>query len=622
MDRLRRIIRPGGDANLVRIRRRKAVVSAISQRIKLIRLLLPVLGCIWLLALPSPRLGRNIYIDENALQPGNVNTYWSWGDVHNSDRYLEDLERLRDSNATNEQRAQYLSTEFRKIGMFSSTQNYHFTGTSQDINGTNTYAVLSSPRAPGVEAIIISASWVSRINDGNGTLNLRGVATVLGLANFLKQYSLWAKDLIFVINDGYLDGMQAWLSAYHGSVQSNLEVERLEISSGVVWTALNIDYPGHSFSHLGVFYEGLNGRLPNQDLMNSFHVICSRMGIPVVLYDHLDPRTYPDRRNELDWLPEWMPSALRDDSEVRAYAYNARNIRRHLAHQASGRGSGVHGLFHQFRIDAFTVFALPATGPHGFHALGRVVESTLRTANNLLERLHASFFFYIMTAPNRFLKIGNFLPSAILISVGLMFGGLKGWVDSGWILEHPDSTVKSESDAPKWTRRSRPVIRTLCIMTATHLLGVAMYLLMSSRWYTESSIGLPFVLAIVSVFAFGVSAIRSKGNREGEAPLSSVLKALNQCFASTIISATTVLNFSLAVALAVSLDLPLSISAASNSLSLRALKFSPYLLLSLGWTLALERLSWNWEFLGVWLFPFLCIVYFPLVLQAGIVCLL
>jgi hypothetical protein len=32
-----------------------------------------------------------------------------------------------------------------------------------------------------------------------------------------------------------------------------LDVEPLYITSGVVWTALNIDYPGHSFSHLGVF---------------------------------------------------------------------------------------------------------------------------------------------------------------------------------------------------------------------------------------------------------------------------------------------------------------------------------------------------------------------------------
>jgi hypothetical protein len=24
--------------------------------------------------------------------------------------------------------------------------------------------------------------------------------------------------------------------------------------SGIIWTGLNLDYPGHSFSHLGLFY--------------------------------------------------------------------------------------------------------------------------------------------------------------------------------------------------------------------------------------------------------------------------------------------------------------------------------------------------------------------------------
>ena len=33
------------------------------------------------------------------------------------------------------------------------------------------------------------------------------------------DYSYWAKDIVFVISDGYLEGMQAWLGAYHGSEQ-------------------------------------------------------------------------------------------------------------------------------------------------------------------------------------------------------------------------------------------------------------------------------------------------------------------------------------------------------------------------------------------------------------------
>lgn len=33
-----------------------------------------------------------------------------------------------------------------------------------------------------------------------------------------------------------------------------MHTEPLELTSGVIWTALNIDYPGHSFSHLGMFF--------------------------------------------------------------------------------------------------------------------------------------------------------------------------------------------------------------------------------------------------------------------------------------------------------------------------------------------------------------------------------
>lgn len=86
---------------------------------------------------------------------------------------------------------------------------------------------------------MISASRLSSSGDGDGTLNLRGIATVLSLAGFLKGldfdcaeeegfahitctgYSLWAKDLVFVVSDGYLEGMQAWITAYHGVTPSS-----------------------------------------------------------------------------------------------------------------------------------------------------------------------------------------------------------------------------------------------------------------------------------------------------------------------------------------------------------------------------------------------------------------
>lgn len=56
-----------------------------------------------MLALPMLPTEKTDKIDENALLPGQVNTHWNWAEVHSADRYLEQLEDLRDANATSEQ---------------------------------------------------------------------------------------------------------------------------------------------------------------------------------------------------------------------------------------------------------------------------------------------------------------------------------------------------------------------------------------------------------------------------------------------------------------------------------------------------------------------------------------
>ena len=82
--------------------------------------------------------------------------------------------------------------------------------------------------------------------------------------------------------------------------------------------------------------EGLNGRLPNQDLFNSFERIARFTGgVPVTIYDHFDLREQSPKKS------------IYDISEVRSYLYQAKNVVRHLQYQTTGRGSGVHGLFHQ-----------------------------------------------------------------------------------------------------------------------------------------------------------------------------------------------------------------------------------------------------------------------------------
>lgn len=174
--------------------------------------------------------------------------------------------------------------------------------------------------------------------------------------------------------------------------------------------------------------------------------------------------------------------------------------------------------YNRFRIDAITLYAVPANGPHGFFVLGRsvpsdimhdvypyvvrIIESTLRTSNNLLERLHASFFFYILTTPGTFMKIGTFLPSAVLVGVAMIFWGLRQWVDAGWVQESPiesepqdkksDSKVVNTATPiaptmhPTWRPRRRPVLPAIVTILATHTIGLLAFAMINTSWFLQN----------------------------------------------------------------------------------------------------------------------------------------
>ncbi|KAI9508310.1 Gaa1-domain-containing protein [Russula earlei] len=622
---IKKSLLPGDNATRIRTRRR--IVAFAWRYLDMLRLCLLSAGCLWLLTLPVSQLGVDTYIDENALQPSQVNTYWNWVDVHRADRLLEDVSLLRERNLSSVERATFFATEFAKCGLPSSTQTYSIQTSHGTLNGTNAYAVFSAPRTSGTEAMIISASWKSM----TGGENLRGVSIVLSLAAFLKQYSHWSKDIIFVITDNHLDGMHAWLGAYHRPSSANWDAEPLSITSGVVWTALNIDYPGHSFSHLGVFREGLNGRLPNQDLINSFRTISQQTsGVPVLLYDHYEPSEFPGREGIRSFYPSWLPNWLWERETILEYGYRAKNILRHFAYQARGRASGPHGSFHQYRIDAITLFAVPSNGPHGFYALGRAVESTLRTMSNLLERLHASFFFYIMTTPSTFLKIGSYLPSAVLVAAALMIGGLREWVKAGWVeLEEcqsgpgkGDAADIPSSSKKKWAPRRRDLLDVFVVMAASHLVGLTLFVIICREWLDIGLLSFIILPACWVVLMLAPWKSPSLDSSVSTAPLHTLLKAINMCLASTLISVSSVLNFSLAALLAVTLGVPLSSASPSDSLPERGIKCALYTTLAFGWLAfhgEVKQGIWDWEVLGVWFSPLVCLVYVPLVLQAGII---
>lgn len=51
--------------------------------------------------------------------------------------------------------------------------------------------------------------------------------------------------------------------------------------------------------------------------------------------------------------------------------------------------------------------------------------------SNLLERLHHSQFFYLLTSPYRFIEVAKYLPVAALLSAALTITGISHWIDEG-----------------------------------------------------------------------------------------------------------------------------------------------------------------------------------------------
>ena len=194
-------------------------------------------------------------------------------------------------------RSEYLETTLATAGLETAS-----------IPSAATYARVTPPRSQALEAILISANWVSR----DSTPNLRGIATLLAFGEFLRGQQHWAFDLILVVGEGYVSGLEGFMREYD------------TLYGARIWTGVNLDYPGHSFSHLGLFYEGVNGRLPNQDALNVAERVARQTGgVPVRVHNVEDgPAETPFEK----------------------YIVAARHLWEHLQFVALGRPSAAHGV--------------------------------------------------------------------------------------------------------------------------------------------------------------------------------------------------------------------------------------------------------------------------------------
>lgn len=382
-------------------------------------------GAALLAVLPLNDHSRQTYISENALLPGQVHTYFD-GSEHNIFRaQRHEVHALVGKPSA--ERNQKLGEIFKSFGLKVATQDYHYETVSANASGQNVYAVLHSPRADATEAIVLIAAWKNMRQEENQS----AVALVLTLARYFKKWSLWSKDIIFIIPEDSVAGPQAWVDAYHDAHDPKY-VQPVTIKSGALQGAIALDYPagpwGQRYGKLHVIYDGINGQLPNLDLFNTVVSIASgQMGIECTLqrmWHHGD--SYKERLTALA---------------------------RGMMNQALGHSTGPHSGFMRYHVDALTLQTV-GDGWHDEMSLGKATEGIFRSLNNLLEHLHQSFFFYLLMQANRFVSIGTYLPSAMALAASFSIMSIALWFQTGF-RNAPSAVVSATEGTPSDTTTSK-----------------------------------------------------------------------------------------------------------------------------------------------------------------------
>uniref|UniRef100_A0A8C3J917 GPI-anchor transamidase component GPAA1 n=1 Tax=Calidris pygmaea TaxID=425635 RepID=A0A8C3J917_9CHAR len=319
------------------------------------------------------------------------------------------------------------------------------------VKGTNVYGILRAPRAASTEALVLSVPC------SEGPHNNQAVGLMLALASYFRGQIYWAKDIIFLVNEHDLLGMEAWLEAYHDVNLTEIQSSGTLGRAGAIQAAIALELSSDVVTSFDVAVEGLNGQLPNLDLLNLFHAFCQKNGLLCTIQGKLP-------RSDWDSLP--------------AFAHSLQTLLLMVLAQASGQPRGDHGLFLRYRIEAITLRGINSFRQYKYDmtTVGKTLEGMFRKLNNLLERLHQSYFFYLLPSLSRFVSIGVYMPAFGFLILVLILKALDLWMKLS-----KSETGGSERlwDADHATgEESRPGLLALVPpLVICHAAGLALYFL-------------------------------------------------------------------------------------------------------------------------------------------------
>ncbi|KAK7597859.1 hypothetical protein V9T40_010084 [Parthenolecanium corni] len=496
----------------------------------------------WLCFLAHDNFSAGTYFSENALLPGLVQgDYSEESEAQALYAEIQDEAQKYPYSIPDE----WIRDKFQELYLEAYIQNFTLNNPLKEklkFVGSNVYGILRAPRSASLEALVLSVPYRSPSSVYPSTLP--GLALMFSLAKFFRRQKYWAKDIIFLVTEHEQLGVQAWLDAYHGTMSGMkgvLEYGLLEEHSGSIQAALNLEVHSPRISHIDVKLAGLNGQVPNLDLVNLVHRICSKEGV----------------------LNTFFNKDSKRGARFSTWNHKLRTMLEMIGSQATGVPDGNHGLFHRFGIEAVTIegHSKVGRGGHTFYHMGRVLEGLFRSLNNLLERFHQSYFFYLLPSTDRYISIGYYMPSLALAVSALYLKSFATWLKLH--MNDDGKKIKKKSlKAPK----NLNIMIVSAIMLSTHAVGAFImpagnYLVKKLPWSSEVSLLYSYI-AISVISALVLAVVMSKYTRKGNWILLNVV-CLNEF--ATFLLCVSMHNFSFGFVATLIYVLPsLWISAANN----------------------------------------------------------
>ncbi|OUC41361.1 Gaa1-like, GPI transamidase component [Trichinella nativa] len=392
---------------------------AIIRKSESLSFLSSVVGLIYCLLIPNPLFNEETYTSESALLPGLVDEQ-----LDDSGEIYQMIHEAQKASKTAAGTLNWAVERFRSFGL--DVYLHHFAVKGEYTGGGNrtgvtVCATLRTRRGASTESVLLGASPESPT----------AVGLLVAFAKSFSKRNYWAKDVVFLLPQLSHVGMLAWLDAYHLGKVEQFSYDEIAVRSGRIEAALmvNVDKV-EPYSHVDIVYHMLNGQLPNLDLIN--------MLVKLIRKHNLRPTIF-DQEQRTDYY-----------SSLRTAYYG-------ILEQAAGEPNGLHSVCGRFGIQAVTLRPYYSRTARDFRdsseallSLGRVIEGSLRSLNNLQEILHQSFFFYVLPSPDRYISIGMYMPAVLCFAFTLLFKVTAIWASFTGTDSEQNLDPIPEVEQPAW----------------------------------------------------------------------------------------------------------------------------------------------------------------------------